>query len=150
MRQPLTPAEIGLMRAIVTWRRETIDGVWPRGEFSTNRGWGHFLSWRRYTSASRTSVAVEVAHEGDDNHDRQLRLCVDTACRCGHETRTVEFEPGSVTEAVDALVALGVLPPRFSSAYRAGWEANEGLWGGSNATLDEREAAVEPLAPVRR
>lgn len=29
----------------------------------------------------------------------------------------------SIAEAVDVLVALGVLPPPFSTAYRAGWEA---------------------------
>lgn len=29
----------------------------------------------------------------------------------------------SIAEAVDVLVALGILPPRFSTAYRAGWGA---------------------------
>ena len=32
----------------------------------------------------------------------------------------------SITEAVDVLVALGIAPARFSTAYRAGWDAAGG------------------------
>lgn len=40
---------------------------------------------------------------------------------------------GSVAQAVDALVAYGYLPQRFSSAYRAGWHAAQ-VWEQHPAT----------------
>jgi hypothetical protein len=34
-----------------------------------------------------------------------------------------DYFVGGVAEAVDVLCALGILPPRFSTAYYAGWNA---------------------------
>lgn len=49
----------------------------------------------------------------------------------------------SIAEAVDVLVALGVLPPRFSTAYRAGWDWC--YWRGLATSADA--APIEPAAP---
>jgi hypothetical protein len=124
----LSPADFSLVRAVVTWRRQHAhSSMYPRAEFSTNRGWGHFLSWTEAYPAplrARRKVAVEVAHYGSDDPEdcpRQLRLTLDRPGDTGREG--TEIEPRTVTEAVDLLVAVGFLPARFSSAYRAGWDA---------------------------
>jgi len=33
------------------------------------------------------------------------------------------YQTETIAEAVDILAALGVIPPRFSTAYQAGWDA---------------------------
>jgi len=123
----LTASDFALVRAIVTWRREHAhSSMYPRAEFSTNRPWGHFLSWTESYPVpirDRREVAVEVAYQGSadpEDHPRQLLLSL---TRRHPDSRwSVAVEPTSVTEAVDALVAFGFLPVRFSSAYRAGWD----------------------------
>ena len=99
----MTVAEIALMREIVRWRRN--NGVRYRHLIHTWDG-GH--------GAKAPAVHVSVAGEtmgvwrphADDLRSHWTYLWVE-----------------SFTQAVDLLVALGYLPPRFSSAYRAGWHA---------------------------
>lgn len=123
----LEPADVALMRAIVIWRREQGSFGDSRVEFSTNRGWGGFLSWKETYPVpirERREVAVEVAHRGSvdpEDYPRQLRLSWSEPKR-GEMHLTCTMEPRDLTEGVDILVALKFLPARFSSAYRAGWD----------------------------
>lgn len=122
----LSPADFALMRAIVRWRREQ-ESATDRIEFSTHRGWGGYLTWefasRPLRGGDKRQLAVEVAYDGSDDFPRQLRMVVSRRDLCDQSVQEVEIEPASVREAVDLLVAFGFLPARFSSAYRAGWDA---------------------------
>ncbi len=111
----MTVAEIGLMREITLWRRRTDLGYYKRSW----KEHGRFIptEWddtkRRY--ASGAEVVVEF-QQGDDGIRAQVGY------HRGDQRSFEHWIPvASVTEAVDILVALGFLPPRFSSAYRAGW-----------------------------
>lgn len=108
----MTVEEIALVREVVKWRRN--HGVlffkWRRGV-----AFGVLAEWKKTVDGRQRNVSVEfdppriVATE-DYYHGAFRALPV-----------------GTVTEAVDVLVALGYLPPRFSTAYRKGWDASM-LW----------------------
>lgn len=101
----MTEQDIALVREIVQWRRN--HGVqfyrWPVKSF------GRFSEWHLYRDGKRINVAFDSAGISAD--------------RDYYGRGRVEIPSGTVTETVDCLVAFGFLPPRFSSAYRAGWEA---------------------------
>jgi hypothetical protein len=106
----LATDEIALMREIIKWRKA--NGVrffqWRPGV-----AFGAFTEWERWSRGIRIRMAYEHACGG--------LIIVDTyGPGGGHEAR---FQPTSVIQAADLLVAYGYLPARFSSAYRAGWEA---------------------------
>lgn len=108
--RPLTVAEIQLMRALIAWRKE------HEIEFVRRRVYGapYWVDAYRRTAPGRREVWNESGSYGpgtftmvtDRPHEHYLRT-----------------EATSLTQAVDVLVAFGYLPARFSSAYRAGWEA---------------------------
>lgn len=100
----MTVEEIRLMRAIVRWRRA--NGV-------DLRAWrGCWVLPDGSQISYETTDPAEVAHEPQGRGGLQW------------------IRVRSVTQAVDLLVALGYLPARFSSAYRAGWHAAE-VWHGT-------------------
>lgn len=95
-------AEIALMRAIVHWRRANDIEYVPL--------------FSRYCGEDNRTVAWTA-------------LGAQLAPRVGvtpnyHRALLVWYPVTTVTETVDMLVALGYLPARFSTAYRAGWDAS--------------------------
>lgn len=103
----MTIDEVALLRELVKWRRN--HGADYDFQGATLRlADGRTIAWNT-TSALHWPRAGEVGVR-----DCRLRPLV------WHEAETV-------TQAVDVLVALGYLPARFSSAYRAGWE-NAMIW----------------------
>jgi hypothetical protein len=108
----LTADEIGLLKEVARWRRNhDVTFSLHKGAGWWTRGW---VSWDEPRNAAgiRRSVTFELDKEAglgevSDYHGQSFRW----------------HEVNSVTQAVDVLVAYGYLPPRFSSAYRAGWDA---------------------------
>jgi hypothetical protein len=103
----MTVAEIGVMREIVKWRKTEGVTLWR------SRSLGHFIDWSVRRDGVKACVTVETpstwprlgwTHRGETIYDAWLEL-------------------RNFTEGVDLLVALGFLPARFSSSYRAGWDA---------------------------
>jgi hypothetical protein len=106
----LTPDEIHLLRRIARWRREMgirYDAAMP----------GYALSC--YYDHNGTAVTWDE-DELADAAGWQLGMARNLADAPYHWV-----EVDSVTEAVDILAAKGLLPSRFSSAYRDGREEIE-------------------------
>ena len=92
----MTAGEIRLMRAVVRWRREMgIDFIASAALWREPVVGGHAVSYD-----------PPFSHLGISHHGKAWQW----------------ITVGSVTEAVDILVAKGFLPARFSSAFRAGWD----------------------------
>lgn len=102
----MTVAEIGVMREIVRWRRT--QGY--RCEVVSSRVLGHWVEWEE--AYNRRSVTV------DRSVPEQFAVR-----EVGRFAYNQWYAAKNFTEAVDMLVALGYLPARFSTAYRAGWDA---------------------------
>ena len=101
-RPRMTADDIALMREIVQWRKNhEIDFV--RRRVYGSPYWVDYRTgrevWFEYQNVYPLAIRKEKGGWSDSIPARTL------------------------TEAVDVLVALGFLPPRFSSAYRAGWHA---------------------------
>lgn len=107
--------EIALMREIVRWRRgRTLARPYSsRAEFYRRR-W-HVIG-DDWAEAAYEIPAV------DDPEDAYATLFYS---RGRYSSYAIEVR--TVTQAVDVLVALGYLPLRFSSGYRAGWHASQ-VW----------------------
>lgn len=98
----MSVAEIALMREIVRWRKA--------------HGW-LYQFWGARWVESRSGRAV--TYESGDG---------EVGVTPNYHIRNYRWYPvESVTQAVDVLVAFGYLPARFSSAYRAGWDACDTL-----------------------
>jgi hypothetical protein len=115
---PLTAEEIGLLKEIVRWRRShDVSFYLTRGK-NTFAGPYGFMEWARFSDAPdggprvRSSVAIDRDEPDRVGEARDYRYGTYSYHRVA-----------SVTQAVDLLVALGYLPARFSTAYRAGWDA---------------------------
>jgi hypothetical protein len=128
----MTVAEIAVMREIVKWRKA--EGV----DFWRSRApLGEWAEWHIRRDGKRLAVIVEhpktspVLGWGRDEY-----------------WVPITWEPGinTFTQAVDVIVALGFLPARFSSAYRAGWE--EALEDERMKTDMEISDRVAPAAPA--
>jgi hypothetical protein len=97
----MTPAERALLLAVFRWAyAERVDlhvllYKWSRPGPSTT-------FWGIDYTAERTGCTLAI---------RRGRLGM------------ADYFVASVAEAVDVLVALGILPAQFSTAYRAGWDA---------------------------
>jgi hypothetical protein len=101
----LTPDEIHLLREIARWRREM--GI----SYLRWRAFGRYVEW--FTVKGKPGVGVEMnADEPEFGFGTygEIYTWLDTR---------------DVTEAVDILAAKGLLPSRFSSAYRDGREEIE-------------------------
>lgn len=110
----MTPAERALLRELFRWARKS--GI-------VNVGWRGAPVWR-YRWNTKGTYAV--------SHQRGLRG-VAVAIGGPH----VDYRCETITQAVDILAALDVIPSRYSSAYRAGWYA------GHDATTNAYERGVD-------
>jgi hypothetical protein len=129
----LTVDEIALLREVARWRRA--NGV---SYFQWRPGCriGVFTEWYRYDGRKRETLSYEPGSES------RCPQVVVTHAYYGGEDKVLPVE--TVTQAIDVLVALGYLPQRFSSAYRAGWNASGSLIGVGNDVIADLEAKLEP------
>ena len=113
--------DVHLLREIAKWRRA--NGIEFFQWRATGRNFGAFTEWKQFRSTPDGQVQFNVSYEpGSESRYPEFYVTSD------YKRQSVQALPvRTVTEAVDVLVALGYLPPRFSSAYRAGWEASS-LW----------------------
>jgi len=96
--------DVALLRQIVAWRKAAGYDL----DFSNARyrvPGGPWIGWERHDVTG---------------HPEPIELGLHSGVR-GDGIRRVRVI--DLTEAVDVAVAFGYLPPRFSSAYRAGWNA---------------------------
>lgn len=109
----MTTEEVGLLKELVRWRRN-------RGGVTVgSKGYGHIKLADGRTLWWQTRLCMNWPHRGEIGvHESSWRP------PSWHQVE-------SVTQAVDIVVALGYLPQRFSSAYRAGWNASA-VWHGSD------------------
>jgi hypothetical protein len=106
----MTLDEIALMREIVWWRRNRVKHGLPETEFVKRKVYGAPY-WTEYA----TGREVWFDPRGQEHALAIVRR---------KKAWPVRVPAESLTEAVDALVAYGLLPARFSSVYRAGWNAS--------------------------
>jgi len=93
----MTVAEIALLREIVRWRKaEGIEYAPAMAEYRRRNGYA--VTWDYMNG-------LEIGFTRSFMSPIQW------------------FPVRTVTQAVDLLVTFGFLPPQFSSAYRAGWDA---------------------------
>lgn len=120
--------EIALMREIVRWRRgRTLAKPYSsRADYFRHRWHTIGGDW--------ADVAYEIPAV-DDYSDAYAVLYY----LRGRYSSYAKIEVRTVTQAVDVLVALGYLPLRFSSGYRAGWHASH-VWHGSGFADDAATA----------
>lgn len=105
----MSEQDIALLRAIARWRRGAKVNFF---QWRPGVGFGAFTEWYRYEGGVRRTVNYEP---------RVSAVLVDL--NPSGDGRILKLPDCTVTETVDCLVALGALPARFSSAYRAGWDA---------------------------
>lgn len=102
----LTVDEIGVMREIIAWCKES-------NVYETYCARWEAVSEIAYRPHSTRGRAVDFNQKYDNGA---------SVAFAGEYSHTWKPLPArTFTEAVDMLVALGFLPPRFSSAYQAGW-----------------------------
>lgn len=123
----MTPAERSLLLAVFRWARST--GVRLDGAM-------------RWTSPPPHRWGVDYYQRSDRDSDLHVY-------RTG-QILGVNYMVMSVAEAVDVLVALGILPHRFSTAYRAGYDARTLARIAANASrlgwTDPAVAVMQPAA----
>ena len=129
----MTVNEIALMRAIVEWRRAT--GV---TFYKASRLLGGFALWADRARGGR-EVAVDF-YRGDSSPYAEM-----TAGKRGELGGLEVDDDYTVSQAVDVLVSLGYLPARFSSAYRAGWNAAGRVLDTPNSEIADVEYALHPV-----
>lgn len=120
----MTPAERTLLLALFRWARD--HGV-------INVGWRRAPVWRyrfRFGGASRVVVS----------HQRGFRGIAVAGAGVTHD----DYRCQTIGQAVDILAALGIVPARFSTAYRAGWDAAGRVLDAPNSEIADVEYALEP------
>jgi len=127
-RRWLTVNEIALMRAVVQYRRE-LAPHFPRADFYR----------RKWDMPNFRSVYFDMPAV-DDWADAYAVL----GFRSGRWEPSREMEVRTVTEAVDLAVVFGYLPARFSSAYRAGWDAAHSVTGTAEHLVESAEMELLP------
>ena len=102
--------DVHLLREIAKWRRaEGIDYWRSHGKL------GRFTQWSR-PGLEGPQVSIDFLRSDDGWYaEMSIGTRSEFANLKVHDCWTL-------TQAIDALVAVGYLPPRFSSAYRAGWD----------------------------
>jgi hypothetical protein len=121
----MTVDEIALMREIVRWRRNRWVDQWK-----ASRAFGRFVQW---TARGKNGKQVTVEFKAADDGAYAV-MTIGTREDLGG----IEIDNAySFAQAIDALVAFGYLPSRFSSAYRAGWHAAQVWQIGEYGTSDE-------------
>ena len=100
-RRRMTANEMAVLREIVKWRRATGGEylpMWSRYRLADGRSFA-WLSLDSYATCMKVGVSSDITRVSYTWH----RIA-------------------SVQQGIDLLVALGYLPARFSTAYRAGWD----------------------------
>jgi hypothetical protein len=126
----MTNDEIALLREIARWRRNhKVDFF----QWRPGRGFGVMTEWKLWVDDNEASWSgrgirgqrqINVTYEPDRSgaDEPRPRVLVTKNYYDGEELRALLTT--TIAETVDVLAALGFLPPRFSSAYRAGWYAS--------------------------
>lgn len=124
----LTLDEIALLREIARWRRNHKVSYF---QWRPGKGFGVMTEWKLWVDEPKLYEGkshlgkrqINVTYEPDRSGtgEPQPRVVV-TKDYYGSENFR-ELPTSTVTETIDCLAALGYLPARFSSAYRAGWES---------------------------
>lgn len=135
--------EIALLKEVARWRRA--NGVrffqWRPGV-----GFGVFSEWKRYDGRdAQTNVSYEPDRSGEE--EKRPRLLV---ARNYYRDELQVLPVATITEAIDVLVALGFLSPRFSSSYRAGWNASDSVIGVGNDVIADLEEKLRPAGGYGR
>lgn len=113
----LRPEEIGLLKEVARWRRA--NGV-TYFQWRPGKGFGVMTEWKLWIGTGRERKVANVTYEpARDWHGARLAGTTDYYGSVDFK----ELPANTVVEAIDMLVVLGYLPVRFSSAYRAGWNA---------------------------
>jgi hypothetical protein len=108
-RPTLTVDEIALLREVARWRRshgaKLIYNLTQRGPVGIEKESSEAVTWlpSRIDAYGRSEIGW---------------------CEFYDLMPWIWYRVRTVTQAVDVLAAIGFLPPRFSSAYRAGWDAS--------------------------
>lgn len=107
-RRGIPATDVALMRQLIAWRK--VNDI----EFVKRRIFGapYWVDSFGTTGPKRRQVA----------YDRKLETPMGVF---DYDAGFTWLAPASLTQAVDLLVAFGYLPARFSSAYRAGWDAGQ-------------------------
>lgn len=142
----LTTDEIALLREVARWRRNHKVSYF---QWRPGKGFGVMTEWKLWADDDdanwsgrgprgrrQANVTYEPDRSGAD--EPQPRVVVTKDYYGGENLR--ELPTCTVAETVDCLVALGYLPQRFSSAYRAGWHAAD-VW----ASPDDDETEFKRL-----
>jgi hypothetical protein len=139
--QRMTVDEIAVLREVARWRRnhDVAFFQWRPGV-----GFGPFTEWRAWLNddAAGQRRRVSVVYTPTDS-------VVEVVRHNGKEGFQL-IPCRTVTEAVDMIVALGLLPPRFSSAYLKGWQMllTFSTLSEHFATGEERERAFGQAIPA--
>lgn len=129
---------VHLLREIVKWRRA--NQVSLKLRFWEGRE--YWLPGNRIVSFDDYDIISFPDH----------RFQIGVGVMSDRRVRRVMWYPvRTMSEAVDILVALGCLPPRFSSAYRAGWDArlNVDLTARELGEWDAMHYAADKLPAVK-
>lgn len=124
----LTVDEIAVLREIVAWRKNHDIDFWR-----AHGALGRFVQWSEVGRDGR-QVSIDFLF-GDDG--MYAEMTVGRKRELGGLKVTDRW---TVAQGIDVLVSLGYLPPRFSSAYRAGWDAAT-LWHGVSDRDDQAAIA---------
>lgn len=101
----LTMDELAVLRELARWRRNH----------------GHeYVSGHGLTPIYRLTDGRAISWLGPQSQATCMKIGV---TRDYHRDLFTWHRVDSIAEALDLLVTYGYLPPRFSSAYRAGWDA---------------------------
>lgn len=119
---PMAPTERALLLAVMRWARaegiEFESAYWWTRRGPIEQHWGVSL-------LDGESPFLTVWRGRDTGRDYWVR---------------------SLAEAIDLLVTLGILPARFSTAYRAGWDAVHSIIGVPNEHIADLEYELRPVA----
>lgn len=112
--------DVHLLREIAKWRRAAGIDYWR-----SHGNIGRFTQWSEAGRDGRQVSIDFVLGEDDEGNDRYR---ADMTIGRKRQIGGMRVEDGwTLTVAVDVLVAVGYLPPRFSSAYRLGWDKANGF-----------------------
>lgn len=126
----LTPAEIGLLRTVITDLKQS--------------GWTYSPFWAEWRSADQLR-AFRITLTQVPIIEAASRTSPDRSFGWRNPCPDNELCPSSVEHAVDALVWLGILPVELSSAYRAGVE--HGVDSVTDITIENlMDAELDKLA----
>lgn len=132
--------EIALLKEVARWRRANDVRYF---QWRPGVGFGVFTEWKKDVDRK---TQINVSYEPDRSGEEELRprLLVTRDYYGGDEFQVLPVT--TIEQAIDVLVALGFLPPRFSSAYLAGWRAGE-TWAADQMFREPENAGLPVGTP---